>query len=105
MADDLTEKIKALMSDPETMNMLTSLVSSKRSSDSDITDISSDAGPVNGLSENLKLAMNSLNQENDRRVNLLKALQPYMRKNRASGIDKAIKMLKLTQITSLMKDL
>lgn len=100
MADELGDKIKALLSNPEAMNMFGSLLGNGATNES--------APSQNDDEEfilNVKNAISKVNSGSDKRINLLNALRPYMRDTRASNIDKAVKMLKLTQLTSLFKDL
>ncbi|MBQ4631699.1 MAG: hypothetical protein IJB70_12040 [Clostridia bacterium] len=99
MADDLNNKIQSLLSDPNALNMISSLLGNN-STVTEEPDSSHD-----DFSEKITSALSNLNSGNDRRINLLNALKPYMRKSRSSNIDKAIKMLKLSQMTSLFKDL
>ncbi len=100
MADELGDKIKALLSNPEAMNMFGSLLGSG-TADESVPSQNDDEEFV----LNVKNAISKVNSGSDKRINLLNALRPYMRETRASNIDRAIKMLKLTQLTSLFKDL
>lgn len=100
MADELGDKIKALLSNPEAMNMFGSLLGSSSANDAPSSQSDDDEFVLN-----VKNAISKINSGSDRRINLLNALRPYMRETRASNIDKAVKMLKLTQLTSLFKDL
>ena len=47
--------------------------------------------------------MSALSRADDRRINLLTAVRPFMSPGRASGIDKAIQILKLTKLTEVMR--
>lgn len=104
MADDISEKLQALLSNPEAMNMFSSLLGSK-ADNSDIGDDSESSVQSDELLTNIQNAVSKVNSGSDKRINLLNALKPYMRESRASGIDKAVKMLKLTQLTSIFKNL
>jgi hypothetical protein len=95
MADDMTGKIKDILNNPEMMNMLSSLIGSDGESRQSHSDIGSDIGSV----------LSGLSLDNDKRINLLNALKPYMKGNKSSNIDKAIKMIKLTKLSSIIKDL
>lgn len=102
MADELSEKLKSILSNPEAMNMFNSLLGSSSSNNNkSYTDDSED----DAFAANIKNAVSMVNRGNDRRINLLNALRPYMRESRASNIDKAVKMLKISQLTSIFKDL
>ncbi|MBE7052595.1 MAG: hypothetical protein E7395_08555 [Ruminococcaceae bacterium] len=104
MADNLNDKLSSLLSNPDAMNMLSSLIGSSAQGSSP-----SEAEPASGGDEEIvstiKNAMSRLSGGGDKRINLLNALRPYMRESRTAGIDKAVKMLKLTQLTSIFKDL
>lgn len=106
MADDITDKLKTILNNPEAMNMFSSLLGggNKSVQASSNTDLS-DSNSGNDIINNIQTAMNRVNSGNDKRINLLNALKPYMRQSRAMNIDRAVKMLKLTQITSILKDL
>lgn len=98
MADDMTDKIKSILNNPEMMNMFTSLVNPE-------DDKKDDEMSKNDIALSLKNAMNGINGAHDKRINLLSALKPYMRESRVSNIDKAIRIIKLTQLSSILKDL
>ncbi len=100
MSDELGDKIKALLSNPETMNMVSSLLGNSSTQNEQSLQSNDDE-----FISNVKNAISKVNSGSDKRINLLNALKPYMRDSRASNIDRAIKMLKLTQLTSLFKDL
>ena len=107
MADDISEKLKSILNNPDAMNMFSSLLGGK-----DAAPLSPSASPNetdtssgNDLLNNIQAAVSRVNSGNDKRINLLNALKPYMRESRVSNIDRAVKMLKLTQITSILKDL
>ncbi len=100
MADELGDKIKALLSNPEAMNMFGSLLGNSASGEA-----SSSQSDDDEFISNVKSAISKVNSGSDKRINLLNALRPFMRDTRATNIDRAIKMLKLTQLSSLFKDL
>ena len=100
MADDLVEKLKQVMSNPGAMDMVSSLLNSNPNQEK-----RSEAQIDDNFETTVKNAVSSLNYTGDNRINLLSALKPYMRQSRADNIDKAIKMLKLTKLSSVFKDL
>ena len=100
MADDINEKLRQLLSNPDALSMVSSVLSKLNSDDSKHADIEE-----NNLENTIKNAVSSFSSDGDRRINLLSALKPYMRQTRADNIDKAIKMLKLTKLSSVFKDL
>lgn len=97
MADDMTDKIKEILNNPEMMNMVSSLLGSANSGVSEEKE--------EDITSSVKGMLSGIGSESDKRINLLNALKPYMRESRASNIDKAIKMIKLTKISSILKDL
>ena len=96
MADDMTDKIKSILNNPEMMGMLSAFLGSKDESEAENNNESLVA--INSVMDKIK-------NSDDKRINLLNALKPYMRNSRASNIDKAVKMLKITQLGSILKDL
>ncbi|MBO5743844.1 MAG: hypothetical protein J6R68_06145 [Clostridia bacterium] len=98
MADDMTDKLKDILNNPDIMNMLSSL----SGGGNERNDVSSDSGDI---ASSVKSVLSNLGSENDKRVNLLYALKPYMRGRRADSLDRAIKMIKLTKLSSILKDL
>ena len=99
MNEDFNEKLKALLSNPETMNMISSMLSSSDTAPA-VTET-----PEPDLANELSTAISKFKSTDDKRINLLNALKPYMRQSRSNNIDKAVKMLKISQMTSLFKDL
>ncbi len=104
MAEDLTKKIQELLANPEAQNMISTLMNS-RAQDSGTADAQEYPGSENDYSSKLQSVVSSFNNGSDKRINLLNALKPYMHGNKASSIDKAIKMLKLTHLSTIFKDL
>lgn len=98
MADDMADKLKSILNNPEMMGMLSSFLSSGSTQDSEDTKGDESLASIKSM-------MDRINSGDDKRINLLNALRPYMRNSRASNIDRAVKMLKLTQIGSILKDL
>ena len=97
MADDVSGKIMNILNNPDMMKKLSDAIGgTQRNSPS----VSSD----DELVSSVKGIMNTLNRSDDRRINLLNAIRPYMRHSRASEIDKAIKMLRITKLAELFKN-
>ena len=99
MADEFQDKLNALLSNPEIMKTISGLAeqfgSSEQQETSDISNNISDIG-------NLANIAKSINAEDDNRIRLLNALKPYMNSKRSANMDTAIKILKLTKLTSLL---
>ena len=98
MADDMNDKLKTILNNPEMMGMLSSFLGSGKSDDE------SSVGDAESL-VNIKNIADKINDSADKRITLLNALKPYMRNSRASSVDKAIKMLKISKLGSIFKDL
>ena len=104
--DDISEKLSALLSDPEGMdkikNMAQSLLGSKaeelppaRTDDLDI-----DIGALTGILRKMKG-----NGSSDSKINLLLALKPNLSKEKQARVDSAIKILKLIELAPFLKDM
>ena len=105
MDDNLSDKLNAIISNPEMMKTISALANSfggeNRSSEYDFNkDVSSLSG-----SDNIRNAIVSISNTSDSRIDLLNALKPYMRRSRAVQVDNAIRILKLTKLTSVLKDI
>ena len=98
MADDMTDKIKNILNNPDILNMLSSLSNSE-------TEQNKLASGTGDIESGIKSMLSNLDTQNDKRVNLLYALKPYMKGKRADNLDRAIKMVKLTKLGSILKDL
>ncbi len=99
MADDLSSKIQSILQNPEMMNMVSGLMGQGGGSEPMPEEIQTDSG------FELQSMVSRLNNSDDKRIRLLNALRPYMKNKRATDIDKAIKMLKISKISSVLKDL
>ena len=99
MDDNLIEKLKEMLDDPETMRSIGSLMSGTSDSLSD-----NQASQMEMMSK-IKTVMDRMNQKDDPRINLLTALKPYMRTSRAAHMDRAIRMIQMTKMTSILRDI
>lgn len=97
MADDFSEKLNSILSNPELMKTISSMAENfapqKQNPASDI--LADNADKIAGIS-------GILNSDDDNRIRLLNALRPYMNQSRSANMDAAIKILKLTKLTSLL---
>ena len=101
MADEFQDKLNSMLSNPDLMRTISALASgfggsATENSQPDRQDFYGDIGAE------LSSVVSSINDNNDSRINLLYALKPYMRSARADQMDMAIKILKLTKLTSLL---
>lgn len=99
MADDMSGKIMDMLSNPEMMKRLNDVIGTLGATQSSNDSDSSDA-----IAANAKSIINSINHTDDHRIALLNALKPYLRDSRAAGVDKAIKMLRLTKLTEIFRN-
>ena len=103
--DDISEKLSALLSDPEGMNRIKSMAESllgsreeaptKKSDEPDI-----DVGALTGILKKMKGG-----GVNDPRINLLQALRPNLSAERRERVDGAIKILRLIELAPMLKDM
>lgn len=100
MADDMSSKVMEILSNPEMMQKLNSVIGSLGAG-SDAPQSQSDTSNIEASAKSI---MSSINRSDDRRITLLNALRPYLRESRASEVDKAIKMLRLTKLTEIFKN-
>ena len=102
MADDLSDKLKGMLENPDILNLIGNLASG-----AGLGDNAENSAEItqNDAASSIKAALNSINTHGDNRITLLNALKPYMREGRAKHIDTAIKILKISKISSVFKDL
>lgn len=104
--DDISEKLSALLNDPDGMNRIKSMAENllgtkaeqpqKNSAD----DLDIDVGALTGILKKMKGS-----GANDSRINLLLALKPNLSKEKQVRVDNAIKILKLIEIAPFLKDM
>lgn len=106
MDDNMMDKLKGILNDPDTMQSLSEMMGSlggsqqKKQAESETK-----AAQQMQMMMRVKDIMDRVNDTDDPRINLLTALRPYMRSKRASHMDRAIRMIQMTKITSILKDL
>ncbi len=104
MADDISNKLKDILDNPDMLNLIgnlaNSMASNNQSLNSESTEISNE-----DTANTIKTALKGINTSGDNRITLLNALKPYMRESRSKQIDTAIKVLKISKISSVFKDL
>ena len=117
--DDLMGKIQEMLSDEESMKQISELAQMFSSSDNTKTKSSeSPSKPDNARSELpgsigmgdfdftkiLKVKEIMHNASHDKNAEFLLALKPLLREERQSKVDKAVKMLKLFTVWTVLKD-
>lgn len=104
--DDLSEKLSALLSDPEGMNRLKSMAENLLGSKAEEPkakndgDFDVDIGALSGILKKMKGG-----GKNDPRVNLLLALRPNLSAEKQARVDSAVKILKLIELAPILKDM
>ena len=102
MSDDIGKKISEVLSNPEMMQKLNEVMSSLSIPDIKDNSISEDS---NYIATNAQSFLSSINNADDKRITLLSALKPYLRESRANGVDTAIKILKMSKLTEIFKNI
>lgn len=105
--DDLSDKIQQLLSSPDTMEKIQTMMSALGGADSSPSLPSLPTPPSDpplDMTGFLKLApiLSNLQQE-DESAALLKALRPYMQRDRGKRIDEALQILHLLKLLPLLK--
>ena len=103
--DDMTEKIQSLLSDEESMQQIRELAAMFGNSSDAPSDSTSptpdEALPINPAA--LMRLMSGLSK-NDDNCNLLIALKPLLSEDKQPRVDKAVKLLRLYNIYSELKE-
>ena len=112
MSDDITNAIEKLQDTlsreggvDELKNMVGGLLGGGAQSESG----ASTGNPMDMIDPEIifkiKKIYDGINTHDDPRTRLLLALKPYMNTRRMSGIDNALKILNITKISSILKNL
>ena len=101
MADEFQDKLNSMLSNPDLMKTISAIASGFGNGSNENQQAYSVDSPTD-IGAELSSVVSSINDNNDSRINLLYALKPYMRSARADQMDMAIKILKLTKLTSLL---
>lgn len=94
MNEELTKLLGNILQNPDALKSLTGNTA---------PDTESSTPSTGELESSVANMMSVLSRTDDRRINLLNAVRPFMSPARASGIDKAIQILKLTKLTEVMR--
>jgi len=93
MNDDITKLISGMLQKPDAIKNLLGSASDNKPSP-----------PQNDAEISMQNVMSMLNRTDDRRITLLNAIKPYMSPTRADGIDRAIRILKLTKLSGMLRN-
>ena len=105
--DDLTQKLQALLSDPESVRDLKELAAMLHDPppDGNPEQPEPSAGPLPDLSGLLAVGQAlSAAQQQDETASLLLALKPHLSAERAKRTDKAVKMLRLWAAADILRE-
>ncbi len=98
MNDDIVKMLGNMLQNPDALKSLAGALGGSEKSEPE---------PIpqdDSLEIGIKNMMSVLNQADDRRITLLNALRPYLSPQRASGVDRAIKILRLTKLSQIMRN-
>ena len=115
--DDISEKISALLNSSEGMERLKSGVMSILGNDNEKASEKPEEQKEEGFSipENLLNNIGNMqgimrianilgNQQQDSRIDLLRALKPHLSKDRATRVDRAISLLRIASILPVLRE-
>ncbi len=100
MADDFQDKLNSILSNPELMKMISSMAGQVNSEPQNVNSDISNNSPADF--DSIANIASKIGSEDDNRIRLLNALRPYMNQSRSANMDTAIKILKLTKLTSFL---
>lgn len=109
MADELSEKIKALLSDPESLAKVTAIASSLGVTGNGAAppkeepqSVPVSSLPASAPSPNLQ-ALPAFNMSGNRNAMLLHAIKPFLRKEKQSKLESLITAMSVAEIISGLK--
>lgn len=99
MSEDLSKLLSGMLSNPDALkNMLGSLSASPNPT-------SQAEAPLPAEKDiGIQDMLSKVNRSDDRRITLLTALKPYLSTSRATNIDKAIQLIRLTKMTEVLRN-
>lgn len=108
MADNTEAMIKKMLDDPDTVSKINGILSSLGGGGSDASEKPPELPP--GLQNPEMLVkigkiMQQYNGMNDDGVQLILALKPFLSEKRVKSAEQAIKILKLSRMTTLFRDI
>jgi hypothetical protein len=107
MSSSPEDLIKNLLSDPEKMGKISSILGNLKGEDKDNKEDDIKDGSSPDMASLLKLGqmLGKLNEKDDDGVKLITALMPYLSEKRSESAKKAVKLLKLSKLGPLLGDL
>jgi len=103
--DDLSQKLNSILSDPKSMEMISSLLGSMKEEEPGLPEPKKEEPQDGNIELMLKMAplLSSFNQE-DENSKLLAALRPYLKDERKKRLDEAKKIMMLLKALPFLKD-
>ena len=93
MNNDINGMLSKMLSNPDALKEMASSLG-----------MTSAPATTNANQENdIRSMLTALNNTDDKRISLLTALKPYLNSSRAREADKAIRLLKLTKISQVIR--
>jgi hypothetical protein len=104
--DDLSEKLSALLSDPESMERVKAMAEGLLGSSAQKENLSPspDTGDIDIGAITRVMGLLKQSRKDDSRVKLLMALKPNLSAERQGRVDNAVKILKLLELAPLLKE-
>lgn len=109
--DNMADKLKTMLENPETLNMLSSLLGSMQGTPTQTPQ--EDAPETESIVQSppeqadnmikIKQMLEQTSTANDPRINLLNSLKPYMGKKRMAKMDQAIRLIQISKMASIFK--
>lgn len=111
MDDNISEMLKGVMSDPETMSKLMSVAQGLMGSQPSGNDkpqeneskSSTEASEPEPKAQPSNAKVNPLSSGNEERIALISAIRPYLSPERRRSADSLIKMLKMMKLADMSK--
>lgn len=105
---DLLGQLQGLLGDPDMANKLKNALGALGEvgmADRGPVSQDQEAPDLSEATQKIKQVYDRMNNSSDPRVSLLKALRPYMNHTRATQLDTAVRILGLTKMSGLFKEL
>ena len=106
MANSAQEMLQNILNDPEAMNRISEMLGSINSEEESKEEKS---GPFEFDDPEMIMKIGSMlgkiSNTDDASVNLILALKPYLSEKRSESADRAVKLLKLSKLSSLIGDI
>lgn len=108
--DFMIDSIKEFLDSPGAGEKISSLLGAfgggEKEEQKEATEIKNDLDDI-PVEKIMKLlgAYRSVSREDDARINLLRAIKPYVRKSRSESVETAIKLLSLARLAPLLGDI